>query len=165
MVRDPADMGGRARVEGQVNTAVHFSSQSVEWATPDALFDELNAEFGFTLDACGTRGNAKTLLYFDEDTDALSQEWTGTVWCNPPYGRGIGAWVQKARMTAIRGSVVVMLLPARTDTKWFHDTVLQDVFAEPKRTPVEIRFIRGRLKFSGAKYNAPFPSMVVIFKS
>jgi len=87
--------------------------------------------------------------------DGLEQDWTGVCWCNPPYGREIEKWVKKAYISAIEGATVVMLLPARTDTRWFHDWIYGKT---------EIRFIRGRLKFGGAEHGAPFPSMVVVFR-
>lgn len=134
-------------------STVHFSSQSCEWPTPQWLFDELNKEFNFDLDACATKKNAKCKRYYA--VNSLQKEWTGRVWCNPPYGREIGSWVEKGFDSAVDyGSLVVMLLPARTDTKWFHSYCAHG----------EIRFIKGRLKFGNAKFNAPFPSMIVIFK-
>lgn len=134
-----------------MNTEVMFSSQTDLWATPQVLFDELNAEFHFTTDVCALPENAKCEHYFTPETDGLKQDWKGVCWCNPPYGREIGKWVQKA---ATSKATVVMLLPARTDTKWFHDYIYKKA---------EIRFIRGRLKFGGAQNSAPFPSMIVIF--
>ena len=102
------------------------------------------------------RGLEKRGLLDTKEQDGLKHPWKGTVWCNPPYGRGIGQWVRRALFASVSGSTVVMLLPARTDTKWFHDYIY-------KRNNVEIRFIRGRLKFGGSKNSAPFPSMVVVF--
>lgn len=129
---------------------VHFSSNTDIWETPQAFFEELNREFHFETDVCALQENAKCDRFFSPETDGLSQEWFGHCWCNPPYGRRIGKWVEKA---ATSEALTVMLLPARTDTAWFHDYCLGR----------EIRFIRGRIKFGGAKYNAPFPSMIVIF--
>lgn len=137
-----------------MNTNVMFSSRSDLWETPQALFDELNAEFDFQLDACALPSNAKCARYFTPDIDGLKQPWRGRVWCNPPYGREIGKWVAKAA-NASESDVVVMLLPARTDTRWFHEFIY-------KRA--EIRFLKGRLKFGGGKNSAPFPSMVVVFR-
>lgn len=130
-----------------------FSSATDEWETPQAFFDQLHAEFSFTLDACATPDNAKCGRFFTREQDALAQEWAGTVWMNPPYGRGIGQWVRKAYEAAQGGATVVCLLPARTDTRWWHDYC----------TKGEARFVRGRLKFGG-KSSAPFPSVVVIFR-
>ncbi len=125
---------------------VMFSSVSDRWATPTAVYDALNAEFDFNLDPCPLDG--------DVDGLSLSCDWRGRrVFCNPPYGRGLGDWLKRAEETL----VAVYLLPARTDTRWFHDLVLP--------TACEIRFIRGRLRFGGAKNGAPFPSMVVIFRA
>lgn len=107
---------------------------------------------------CALPENAKCEHYFTPEQDGLKQEWKGTVWCNPPYGRNIGKWVEKAYNTAKdKNAVVVMLLPARTDTKWFHDFCYLNQYAT-------VRFARGRLKFGGARNSAPFPSMVVIFR-
>lgn len=138
-----------------MNTAVMFSSKTDLWDTPQAFFDELDAEFHFTLDACALPENAKCARYFTPEMDGLSKKWVGVVWCNPPYGREIGAWVQKAAEAAEAGTEVVMLLPARTDTRWFHDYIYGRA---------EIRFVKGRLKFGGRDNSAPFPSMVVVFR-
>jgi len=133
---------------------VHFSSKTDMWATPQGFFDSLNNEFEFNLDVCATKENAKCKEYYTKEQDGLSQTWNyRRVWCNPPYGREIGKWVAKAAGTT--GGVVVMLLPARTDTKWFHDHIYKKA---------EIRFIKGRLKFGDSVNSAPFPSMVVIYK-
>lgn len=132
---------------------VMFSSKSELWETPQAFFDELNREFGFQTDVCALPENAKCESYYTPEQDGLSKEWTGVCWCNPPYGRQIGKWVKKA---AESKATVVMLLPARTDTKWFHDYILPNA---------EIRFIKGRLKFGGGKNSAPFPSMICIFRN
>lgn len=120
------------------------------------FFDRLNDEFHFNADVCATPDNAKCGTYFTKENDGLSQSWGGyTCWCNPPYGREIGKWVQKAYLSSRNGSTVVMLLPARTDTKWFHEYIYNQA---------EIRFIKGRLKFGNSKNSAPFPSMVVVFR-
>lgn len=140
-----------------MNTDVMFSSRTDMWETPQDFFDSLDNLFHFTLDACAVPENAKCEAYYTPEQDGLSQEWTGTVWCNPPYGRNIGAWVKKARESAENGTTVVMLLPARVDTGWFHDYIYMSRLAE-------VRFVRGRLKFGGCKNSAPFPSMVVIFQ-
>lgn len=136
---------------------VHFSSATDEWATPQDLFDSLNAEFGFTLDVCADDWNHKTEKYFTKEQDGLAQEWTGVCWMNPPYGREIGKWMAKAVDSFSSGATIVCLVPARTDTAWWHDYAVQG----------EIRFLRGRVKFvsrDGVKNGAPFPSAVVIFK-
>ncbi len=133
-----------------------FMSVTDLWETPKDLFDKLNNEFNFTLDVCALPENAKCSNYYTPEQDGLSCPWTGTCWCNPPYGRQIGAWVKRAVISPVRGATIVMLLPARTDTKWFHDYI----YNKPN---VEIRFLRGRLKFGDQKNNAPFPSMICIF--
>lgn len=133
-----------------------FSSKTDQHATPQDLFDQLDAEFSFTLDVCADPTNAKCLRYYTEVEDGLVQPWDGAVWCNPPYGRGVGEWVQKAYVSILEcAEVVVMLLPARTDTKWFHDYCVD----------AEVRFIKGRLKFGDATNCAPFPSMVVVWRA
>ena len=135
---------------------VHFSSQSNEWSTPQALFDKLNSEFGFTLDPCATSENAKCSKYYTKQDDGLSKNWNGErVFVNPPYGHEIGKWVKKAYEEYLKGAIVIMLIPARTDTSYFHDYILG------KAT---LRFIRGRIKFSDGLTRSPFPSMIVIFK-
>ena len=134
-----------------------FSSASEEWATPQDLYDAWNAEYRFDLDVAATPDNAKAPRYYTIADDGLSQPWEGTVWCNPPYGRGIGKWIQKAYDTSRDGSAtVVMLIPARTDTRWWHDYVAK---------AYEIHLVKGRLKFGGSAMNAPFPSCVVVFSA
>jgi phage N-6-adenine-methyltransferase len=128
---------------------VHFMSKTVEWETPQDLFDELDKEFHFILDVCATQENAKCKFFLSEN--GLELPWREKNWMNPPYGREIGKWIKKAS----ENPMTVCLLPARTDTKWFHDYILDKA---------EIRFIKGRLKFGGSKNSAPFPSMIVIFK-
>lgn len=140
-----------------MNTAVMFSSKTDEWSTPQEFFDKLNAEFGFTLDPCATPENAKCEKYYTKEDDGLKQDWSGeTVFCNPPYGRVIKDWVKKCYEESRKeNTTVVMLIPARTDTSYFHDYIYNKA--------KEIRFIRGRLKFGNAKNSAPFPSIVVVF--
>ena len=137
--------------EKTMNKELFFSSKTDDWETPQAVFDELDNEFHFTLDVAASHSNAKCADYFTKEQDGLSQEWRGVVWCNPPYGRYVGKWVAKA---ATSNALVVMLIFAKTDTAWFHDYIYGKA---------EVRFIRGRLKFGGCKNAAPFPSMVVIF--
>lgn len=133
-----------------------FSSKTDLWATPQDFFDTLNNEFHFTLDPCATAENAKCSTYYTIAEDGLQQDWSGhIVFCNPPYGRKIGEWVKKCYEESLKGTLVVMLIPARTDTSYFHDYIYGKA---------EIRFVRGRLKFGEAKQGAPFPSMVVIYK-
>ncbi len=140
-----------------MNTDVMFSSKTDAWATPPAFFRELDEEFHFNLDPCADEYNHKCDKYFTVKENGLLQDWGGSsVYVNPPYGREIGKWVEKAyRTNQEHGNLVVMLLPARTDTKWFHDFIYHKA---------KIRFIRGRLKFGDSKNSAPFPSMVVIYE-
>lgn len=108
-----------------INDAM-FSSNTNEWATPQAFFDELNKEFDFTLDPCATPQNAKCARYFTKEIDGLAQSWRGeVVFCNPPYGRDISKWVAKAYAETLSGGakLVVLLIPARTDTAYFHDYI------------------------------------------
>jgi phage N-6-adenine-methyltransferase len=130
-----------------------FTSNTDLWATPRSFFDEWNNKYNFKTDVCATAENAKCEIYFSPEENGLLQEWKGTCWMNPPYGREISKWVKKAYESSLNGAVVVCLLPARTDTRWFHDYCLKG----------EITFVRGRLKFNEVKWNAPFPNMVVIF--
>jgi len=134
-----------------------FSSQTDEWATPQYLFDELNAEFHFDLDPASTDENCKCERHFTKADDGLKKSWGGCkVFCNPPYGRQIGKWVEKGYREAQHpDTLVVMLIPARTDTRWFHDYIWGKA---------EVRFIRGRIQFGESRQNAPFPSMIVIWK-
>jgi phage N-6-adenine-methyltransferase len=133
---------------------VHFSSKTDLWATPQDFFDTQNKKHKFTLDACASIENAKCSVFFTKEQDALTQTWRGVVWMNPPYGREIKAWVKKAYESSKEGAKVVCLLPARTDTSWWHEYVMKG----------EVEFIRGRLKFGDAKNSAPFPSALVVFK-
>jgi phage N-6-adenine-methyltransferase len=127
-----------------------------DWETPPDFFAALDAEFGFTLDVCATPANAKCARYFTPTTDGLAQSWGSDVcWCNPPYGREIPKWMRKAWEESQAGATGVCLVPARTDTRWWHD------YAERAS---ERRFVKGRIRFVGAKYNAPFPCVVVVFK-
>lgn len=134
--------------------SVHFSSKSDEWATPQDLFDRLNLIYGFDIDVCANSDNAKCEIYYTPMQNGLKQNWYGTCWMNPPYGRGIGAWIKKAYEESLNGCTVVCLIPARTDTSWWHDYVIKG----------KIEFLRGRLKFNGHKNSAPFPSAIVIFE-
>jgi phage N-6-adenine-methyltransferase len=134
---------------------VHFSSATDLWATPQDTFDQLNAEFGFEVDVCATADNAKCDIFFTKEIDGLAQDWgSATCWMNPPYGRAIKQWMRKAYEASLGGATVVCLVPARTDTAWWHDYAVRG----------EIRFIRGRLKFGDSANSAPFPSAVVVFR-
>jgi site-specific DNA-methyltransferase (adenine-specific) len=133
-----------------------------EWATPLSLFTALHEEFGFTLDVCALPENTKCERFYTPEQDGLQQPWEGVCWMNPPYRQKvIGAWVKKAWESSQSGSLVVGLLPARTDTQWWHQWAMR---------ASEIRFVRGRLTFdapSGFRpggHNCPFPSAIVIFR-
>ena len=141
-----------------MNAELMYSSKSDLWETPQDLFDQLDDEFHFTLDVCALPENAKCPKFYTPEQDGLSQPWTGVCWCNPPYGRYVtGRWVRRAWEASAAGTTVVMLLPARTDTTWFHEYIY-------RKERVEIRFLRGRLKFGGSRNSAPFPSMIAIFR-
>ncbi len=130
------------------------SSNTDEWATPQDLFNTLDATFHFTLDPCATPENAKCAKFYTKDQDGLKQDWGGEViWCNPPYGREIGKWIQKC---AEHRGVAVMLIPARTDTRWWHSYI-------DKNPDAHVYFIKGRLKFGDGKNPAPFPSAIVVY--
>ena len=133
-----------------------WSKQSDEWSTPQTFFDELNKEFHFTLDPCSTVENHKCEKFYTMQDNGLEKSWEGeTVFVNPPYSKN-KQWVEKCAQEGRKeGTTVVMLIPSRTDTRWFHDFIYKKA---------EIRFIKGRLKFGGSKNSAPFPSMVVIFR-
>lgn len=136
-----------------------FSSIDMTWETPMDVFDKLNSEFGFTLDPCCSKKTAKCSKFYTEEDDGLSKDWSSDkVFVNPPYGREIKKWVEKSYKESLKGALVVMLIPARTDTTWFHDYIYNKA---------EIRFVKGRIKFlqdGVQKDPAPFPSMIVIFK-
>lgn len=136
--------------------SIIFSSQSDEWSTPQEVFEKLNQEFHFTLDPCSTDMNAKCSEHFTEKENGLLMDWGGhTVFCNPPYS-DIGKWVRKSYREGTKpGTTVVMLIPARTDTRYFHNYIYHRS---------EIRFIKGRLHFNESQNSAPFPSMIVIFR-
>lgn len=140
--------------------AVHFSSTTDEHATPRAVFDALDREFRFDVDACASKKNALCRAFWTSKDDARRQRWSGLrVWCNPPYGPKLtGAFMWKAHEAVTVGGcpLAVLLVPARTDTIAFHDAVLAPGH--------EVRFVRGRLRFGGAKHGAPFPSMVLVFR-
>lgn len=137
------------------NMDVHYSKSSDEWETPQGFYDRLDMEFGFTLDPCATPENAKCERYFTIEDDGLARSWgRERVFMNPPYGRAIGDWMRKALTESERGATVVCLVPARTETKWWHETVMK---------AHELALVRGRLRFGGSKVNAPFPNAVVVF--
>ena len=141
---------------------VHFSTGKDDWETPDYIFNMLDDEFHFTLDPCCTKENAKCQKHYTKMEDGLKQSWEGeTVFVNPPYSRktkdnpGQEAWIKKCYEES-KNATVVMLIPARTDTKAFHEYIYGKA---------EIRFLRGRIKFKGANNAAPFPSMVIVYKN
>ncbi len=139
---------------GKLNAAL-FSSATGEWETPQELFNQLDKIWDFTLDVCATHANAKCRRYYTKKNNGLEQEWKGICWMNPPYGREIKPWIEKAYHESRKaGCIVVGLLPARTDTRWFHDYIYEKA---------KINFIKGRVKFVGGKSSAPFPSMIVIW--
>jgi phage N-6-adenine-methyltransferase len=133
--------------------ATKFGSKKQDWETPDEIYCPLDKEFGFTLDVCADSYNHKCNSYFDEKVNGLLQDWEGVCWMNPPFGEQ-GKWVKKAYEESSFGVTVVCLLPARTNTNWWHDYCMKG----------EIRFIRGRPKFKGAKHGLPQPLAIVIFR-
>ena len=149
---------------------IHFSSKDQTWETPQHLFDNLNAEFNFTLDVAAADNTAKCANYYTIEDDALSKDWKGEVcWMNPPYGREIKFWIKKAYEESKEGAKVVALIPYRPDTRYWFDyiwlpiTVDNLIYATETRPNVEVRALKGRLKFGGAPNSAPFPSAIIIF--
>lgn len=141
-----------------IDNGAAFGSNRMDWETPQSLFDQLDAEFHFTLDAAASEANHKCAKYYSEQDSAFDHEWGGeTVFCNPPYGRVIGKWVGKCASEALRpDTLVVMLVPARTDTRWFHRWLYRRA---------QLRFLPGRLHFEtdGKRGDAaPFPSMIAV---
>lgn len=133
-----------------------LSSRSVEWPTPKTFYQRLHKEFGFTLDPCATKANAKCARFYTINDDGLSKDWgQHRVFCNPPYGRPLRHWIEKAIQASSKGALVVMLLPASTGTKWFHELVLGKA---------ELRFVKGRLQFGDAGMSAPFSSVVAVYR-
>lgn len=145
-----------------MSSAADFKQRNVgaayrpDWETPAELFARIDAEFGFTLDAAASHDNAKCARYLTKEHDALTSGWgSHVVWLNPPYDTSLALWVAKARSAAANGATVCCLLPARTDTRWWHEHV---------EKIAEVRFIKGRIRFIGAPFNAPFPSCFVIYR-
>lgn len=142
-----------------MNKELMFSSKDMTWETPHELFNEINKEFNFTLDPCCVPTTAKCEKFYTPIENGLIQDWSKEIaFVNPPYGREIGDWVKKSHEESLKGATVVMLIPARTDTRWFHEYIYNNA---------EIRFMKGRVKFlqEGQKKDAaPFPTMLVIFK-
>ena len=137
-----------------MNTEALFSSDRNDWETPHEFFKKYDDIYHFNLDVCANENNNKCTRYFTKKEDGLKQKWEGTCWMNPPYGREIYKWMEKAYLSSQEGATVVCLVPSRTDTQWWHDYAIKG----------DIEFIKGRLKFVGAKHSAPFPNAVVIFK-
>ena len=135
---------------------VMYSSKTDLWETPQEFFDRLNKKYKFNLDVCAIPENAKCKRFYSPKVDGLAQEWKGACWMNPPYGRGISKWIKKAFEEGQKNAIVVALLPARTDTKWFHEFIYM-------KPGVSYDFVKGRLKFGKSKNAAPFPSMLVVF--
>ena len=140
---------------GDIRTSGYLSSVRQDWATPQDLFDRLDAEFHFTLDVASSDENAKCADHYTAADDGLAQPWHGTVWCNPPYGSEVGKWAKKAAEYGESGGVAVMLVASRTDTIWWNEHVVKHAS--------EVRFVRGRLRFDDGKDSAPFASAVVVF--
>jgi len=141
------------------NLKTMLSSKDMDWETPQDFFDKLDDEFHFTLDPCATSKTAKCKKFYTKEEDGLIQDWSGeVVFCNPPYGSAIKHWVKKCHDESKKPNTkVVMLIPARTDTIYFHEHIYHKA---------ELRFVKGRLKFGGKQKgsgSAPFPSVIVIF--
>jgi len=133
-----------------------ISSKSNEWVTPQDFFDELNDEFGFTLDPCSTDINYKCIKHYTLEDNGLSKDWSGdVVFMNLPYGGNTGYWIKKALAESRKGSTVVCLIVSATDRSYWHDYIFPNA--------AQIRFIRGGLRFSDATSTAPFASAVVVF--
>lgn len=133
------------------------SSQRMDWPTPRDTFATLHREFDFTVDACASPDNACIPRYWTEGDEGLMQPWHGErVWMNPPYGRQLGRWMEKAWTEAEVAELIVALVPSRTDTRWWHDYAMR---------ASEIRFVAGRLRFMGAAHFAPFPVSLIIFRA
>ena len=131
-----------------------YSSEKMDWATPQDLFDKLDEEFSFTLDVCAIASNAKCSDFYSPEDNGLLQSWSGVAWMNPPYGRGIDQWVKKAFESSRENCKCVCLVPVRSDTRWWHDYVMK---------AAEIRLLTRRLSFEGANNKAPFPAAIVVF--
>lgn len=133
---------------------VHFSANDQTWQTPRQLFNDVQEKYSLNLDVAASAFNTMLPRYYTIEQDGLAQSWRGErVWCNPPYGKGMGAWIKK--LAEEDTEIAVGFIPARTDTRWFHEYVLYRA---------EINFIKGRVKFVGARSNAPFPSMICVWR-
>lgn len=155
LYRSNAERQAAYRTRLRKRVPVYHRHQADDWETPHDLFAALDREFTFTLDLAALPHNTKCARFFAPGENALKQTWDGVCWLNPPYGAPLRHWLKKAYESAQTGAVVVCLLPARTDAAWWHDYVLP--FGE-------IRYLRGRLQFTGAAHPAPFPSVIVIFR-
>lgn len=133
-----------------------YSSATDDWATPPHVFAALDRDFGFELDVCASASNAKCSRYFTREDDGLAQEWVGVVWCNPPYGRGIGDWLTKAADSADAGATVVCLIPAKTETLWWHEQVMARAS--------EVKLVKGRIAFGDGTGSSTFGSAVVVYR-
>jgi phage N-6-adenine-methyltransferase len=151
-----ADRQAAYRERRRKRQPVYHWHKSDEWETPPDLFAALDREFHFTIDLAALPHNAKCADFISPGEDALTRKWEGVCWLNPPYGAKLARWMKKAHDSAQAGAVVVCLLPARTDTQWWHDYVMPYA---------EIRYIRGRVKFNGIINSAPFPSVIAVFRA
>ncbi len=132
-----------------------YKSDKMDWGTPQYIFDYLNKEFNFTLDVCADSNNTKCKNFFSIENNGLSQNWDDNIcWMNPPYGRDIKNWVEKAYRESRKNCTCVCLVPVRSDTKWWHDYVMKSF---------EIRLFNKRLSFAGANNKAPFPAAIIVF--
>lgn len=159
-----------------MKNSVHFMSEKMDWETPQWLFYELDKEFDFNIDVCATNKNTKCDYWFTEHDDALSVSWSDYLsspvicWMNPPYGREIKHWIRKASTEAEKSCTVVCLIPYRPDTQYWFDYIWEPTpfgstwYARKPREGVEVRALKGRLKFGNAENSAPFPSAIVIFR-
>jgi len=143
-----------------MNIGVHRTTANPSWRTPGRIFADLDTEFGFTLDPCATSPIKLGIAWYSEVDNGLWQQWSGHVFVNPPYGRAIVDWMRKIILERERCDVIVALVPARTDSHWWHEYAMQ---------ADEIRFVRGRLSFEGVYapkgHNAPFPSVILVYRS
>lgn len=139
-----------------------MSSKDQTWETPNSFFNEINKEFNFTLDPCCSKDTAKCKKFYTEKEDGLIQDWSNdVVFMNPPYGRDIKKWIKKAHDEFLKGATVVCLIPSRTDTQYWHNWIFPLYY----KNKIEIRFLKGRLKFGNSLNSAPFPSALVIYKN
>lgn len=160
-----------------------FSSNNHEWETPDHIYESMDSKYHFTLDVCATDDNTKCDRYYTKEEDGLKGDWDKFNWCNPPYGRELPKWIEKAYKETLRGNTTVVLMPARTDTKYFHEYIWDQAINSWRPWIETVYMIKGRIKFKGTylreklgiggryygmeevSYNnsAPFPSMLVVF--